>query len=147
MQVCGVLAGRRLDEVDSVFQVSSRINSTWGGNLVDMVRSQRYVEIIEQDNLLDNATAVGAHLLEGLQRLEETFPGQVSNSRGRGMFVAFDLPDGDTRDRVLATMLDADVLGLASGERAVRFRPSLTLTRAEADEGLDRLTRALSATL
>lgn len=146
-QVCGICASSRLDEVDSVFQVSSRINSTWGGNLVDMVRSQRYVEIIEQDNLLDNATAVGAHLLEGLQRLEETFPGQVSNSRGRGMFVAFDLPDGETRDRVLGTMLDADVLGLASGERAVRFRPSLTLSRGEADEGLDRLTRALSATL
>ena len=146
-QVCGICASSRLDEVDSVFQVSSRINSTWGGNLVDMVRSQRYVEIIESDNLLENASAVGAHLLAGLRQLEETYPGQVSNSRGRGMFVAFDLPDGDTRDRLLETMLQADVLGLASGERAVRFRPSLTLTRGEADEGLDRLTRALAATL
>ena len=146
-QVCGICASSRLDEVDSVFQVSSRINSTWGGNLVDMVRSQRYVELIENDHLLDNATTVGAHLLAGLRRLEETYPGQISNSRGRGMFVAFDLPDGDTRDRLLETMLAADVLGLASGDRAVRFRPSLTLTQGEADEGLDRLTRALAATL
>ena len=146
-QVCGICASSRLDEVDSVFKVSSRINSTWGGNLVDMVRCQRYVEIIEQENLLDNAAAVGEHLLAGLRKLETTYPGQVSNARGRGMFVAFDLPDGEIRDRLLQTMLEADVLGLASGERAVRFRPSLALDKEEADEGLDRLRRALAATL
>ena len=47
-QVCGVMAGRRVDEVaDNVFAVGSRINSTWGGNLVDMVRSRRILEVIE----------------------------------------------------------------------------------------------------
>ena len=146
-QVCGICASSRLDEIDSVFQISSRINSTWGGNLVDMVRSQRYVEIIEDEDLLDNAATVGEHLLRGLRQLETTYPGHVSNSRGRGMFVAFDLPDSETRDLLLKTMLDADVLGLASGERAVRFRPSLSLTQEEANEGLERLNRALAATL
>ena len=43
---------RRVDEVaDNVFAVSSRINSTWGGNLVDMVRSRRILEVIESDEL------------------------------------------------------------------------------------------------
>jgi L-lysine 6-transaminase len=143
-QVCGICAGPRLDEVDSVFHVSSRINSTWGGNLVDMVRCQRYVEIIEEDRLLDNAARVGAELVAGLRRLEERFPGRIDNSRGRGMFAAFDLPDGETRGRVLEAMLKEGVLGLPSGSRSLRFRPPLTLTSQEAAEGLERLETALA---
>ncbi len=143
-QVCGICAGPRVDEVDSVFKVSSRINSTWGGNLVDMVRCRLYVEIIEAENLLDNARSIGASLLAGLRELEGRFPDLVSNSRGRGLFIAFDLPDADVRRRVLETMLAADVLGLASGERSIRFRPALTLSAAEAAEGLGRLTEALA---
>src|SRR6266850_3445761 len=46
-QVCGMMAGGLIDqEPDNVFKVSSRLNSTWGGNLVDMVRCQRYLEIM-----------------------------------------------------------------------------------------------------
>ncbi len=146
-QVCGICASDRLEEVDSVFQVSSRINSTWGGNLVDMVRCQRYIEIIEDENLLANATEVGAHLLNGIQALEELHPGRVANARGRGMFVAFDLTDGEIRDRVLKAMMDADLLGLASGDSTIRFRPNLSLTTAEADEGLARLESALAIAL
>ena len=143
-QVCGIAAGPRLDEVDSVFKISSRINSTWGGNLVDMVRCQRIIEIIEEDGLLANATRVGEHLLAGLQRLEGMFPGRVTNARGRGLFLAFDLPDGETRQRTLRALNDADVLGLASGERAIRMRPPLVLTADEADEGLRRIEKALA---
>lgn len=143
-QVCGIAATARLDEVDSVFKVSSRINSTWGGNLVDMVRCQRIVEIIEAENLVENAARVGDHLLAGLRRLETAFPGKVTNARGRGLFVAFDLPDGITRGRALEALNEADVLGLASGERAIRMRPPLVLSRDEADEGLRRIERALA---
>jgi L-lysine 6-transaminase len=146
-QVCGIAANSRLDEVDSVFKVSSRINSTWGGNLVDMVRCQRIVEIIEAENLLANAAEVGDHLLAGLRRLESLFPGKVTNARGRGLFVAFDLPDGATRARTLEALNAADVLGLASGERAIRMRPPLVLSRDEASEGLRRIERALAQVL
>jgi L-lysine 6-transaminase len=142
-QVCGICANDRIDDVDSVFKVSSRINSTWGGNLVDMVRCQRYVEIIEEDGLLENASEVGALLVEGLEQLETTFPEMVSNSRGRGMMVAFDLPDTKFRDAVLAEMIEVGVMGLSSGEKAIRFRPPLSLSRDEAAEGLRRLELAL----
>src|ERR1044072_713849 len=55
-QVCGVMAGRRVDDVtDNVFRVSSRINSTWGGNLTDMVRARRILEVIEADGLMRRA--------------------------------------------------------------------------------------------
>ena len=143
-QVCGICAGSRIDEIDSVFEVSSRINSTWGGNLVDMVRCKRIIEIIDEERLLENAREVGARLLDGLQALQQTFPGQVSGARGRGMFLAFDLPSSQLRDRALDALNSIDLLGLASGAQAIRFRPPLSMTAEEADEGLKRLEHALS---
>ena len=56
-QTCGIAVGHRVDEIDSVFKISSRINSTWGGNLVDMVRCQRFVEIIEEEDLIAGSSA------------------------------------------------------------------------------------------
>jgi L-lysine 6-transaminase len=146
-QVCGICASRRLDDVESVFQVSSRINSTWGGNLVDMVRAQRIVEVIEEEALLGHAQAVGTRLLAGLQRLERELPGGVGNARGRGMFLAFDLPDPGSRNRLLEALNENDVVGRASGLRSVRFRPPLILSDSEADDGLQRIERALRSTL
>jgi len=146
-QVCGIAAGPRVDEVDSVFKVSSRINSTWGGNLADMVRCTRYVEIIEEDNLLENAAEVGAYLLDRVRSLEEGFPGRVTNGRGLGMFVAFDLPDTETRKATLDAMIAQGVIGLSSGSRSIRFRPPVSLPREEVDAGLDRIEKALAAAL
>ncbi len=146
-QVCGLAAGPRIDEVDSVFKISSRINSTWGGNLVDMVRCQRIIEVIEEEGLLANATEVGAHVVAGFREFERLFPGKVTNGRGRGFFVAFDLPDTETRNRTLTALNDSDVLGLASGDHAIRMRPPLVLSHSEADEGLRRIERALATIL
>ena len=117
-QVCGVAATRRLDLVDSVFQVPSRINSTWGGNLVDMVRCRRIIEVVREDELLDNVTRVGRRLLHGIERLAERLPGLVSNPRGRGFFLAFDLPDSATRDRALTRTSPRAPAGAA--DRAAR---------------------------
>ncbi|MGE5091303.1 MAG: L-lysine 6-transaminase [Bacillota bacterium] len=144
-QVCGFASNHRIDDVDNVFKVSSRINSTWGGNLVDMVRCEQYLEIIEEDRLVENAKVVGAHLLAGLQEMASEFTGLVSNVRGRGLFIAFDLPDKALRDRTLAACLDHGLIGLASGASAIRFRPSLALSKAEADEGVEKLRGALTS--
>ncbi|HLF55649.1 MAG TPA: L-lysine 6-transaminase [Thermoanaerobaculia bacterium] len=142
-QVCGIAAGPRVDEVDSVFKISSRINSTWGGNLVDMIRCQRIIEIIEEDDLIANAARVGDRLLGGLRRLETLWPGQVDNARGRGLFAAIDLPTTEIRNRTLSALVESDVLGLASGERAIRMRPPLVITAEEVDEGVRRVEAAL----
>ncbi len=145
-QVCGFASNHRIDDVpDNVFKVSSRINSTWGGNLVDMIRCARYLEIITEDNLIENARVVGEHLQSRLRELAEEFPGVMSNVRGRGLFIAFDLPDKGTRDRTLAACLENGLMGLASGANAIRFRPHLVLSKDEADEGVRKLRRALSA--
>ncbi|MCK4349731.1 MAG: L-lysine 6-transaminase, partial [Candidatus Krumholzibacteria bacterium] len=92
-QVCGIMSSGRINEVDSVFKVSSRINSTWGGNLVDMWRAKRILEIIETEKLVDNAAAMGKLFLGELQKLGDSYPGLISNARGKGLFCAFDLTD------------------------------------------------------
>lgn len=147
MQVCGMLAGPRIDEEpENVFHVSSRINSTWGGNLVDMVRSQRYLEIIEEDRLVENAATVGAHLLAGLQALAAEMPHVYSNARGRGLMCAIDLPDGATRDRVADKAYELGMVILGCGVRSLRFRSPLDVQVAEIDEALGILRKA-AATL
>jgi len=143
-QVCGFASNGRIDDVENVFKVSSRINSTWGGNLADMVRCAKYLEIIADENLIDNARAVGEHLIARLTELAEELPA-VSNVRGRGLFVAFDLPDKEVRDRTLAACLDNGLIALASGASAIRFRPALNLSREEADEGVRKLRRAVQS--
>jgi L-lysine 6-transaminase len=143
-QVCGIACTRRIDDIpDNVFKVSSRINSTWGGNLVDMVRCQRIVEIVQEDKLLEHSANIGKLLVDGLVALEERYP-EVTNSRGLGMFVAFDLPDGEVRKDVLAHLRDCNVLVLTSGSRSLRLRTALTMTAAEANTVLERIDEALN---
>ena len=149
-QVCGIMAGRRVDEVpDNVFTVSSRINSTWGGNLTDMVRSRRMLEVIEADDLPARARHLGAELLARLHDVAARHPAQITNVRGRGLMCAFDLPSAHARDTVVAQLRDAErVLLLGAGERSIRFRPALTVATDElvaACEAIDRVVAALPA--
>jgi L-lysine 6-transaminase len=132
-----------MELAENVFTVSSRINSTWGGNLTDMVRAQRYFEIIDEENLVDNAARVGAYFIGELERFSQEFPNLVSNVRGRGLMAAFDLPSGDVRDAALKSFMAHDVMALASGARSARIRPALNLSMDEAAEGLRRMEKAL----
>ncbi|RKD14367.1 L-lysine 6-transaminase [Pelobium manganitolerans] len=143
MQVCGILAGHRVDEVkDNVFTVSSRINSTWGGNLVDMVRSEKILQIIEEDKLCAQAARVGNYLLQQLSALAEE-DGRITNARGRGLLCAFDLPAEDFRNRFIAKGLEANTLFLGCGDRSIRFRPALTMEEAHIDEGMATIRKIL----
>jgi len=142
-QVCGMMAGARIDEEpDNVFRLSSRINSTWGGNLVDMVRCQRYLEIIAAESLVENAASVGAHLLRGLEALQAARPDVFRNARGRGLMCAIDLPDGEIRGATAGRAFELGMVILGCGEQSLRFRPPLDVTAAEVDEALEILGRA-----
>jgi len=144
MQVCGFLCGKRIDEVkENVFAVPSRINSTWGGNLVDMVRAQRYLEIIEEENLVENARVLGGYLVGRLEALSMEFSHLVSNARGRGLFAAFDMNSVEQRTPFRNKCLEKGLILLPSGERSVRFRPPLNISREEIDEGMDIIRKSL----
>src|ERR1019366_7855593 len=106
----------------------------------------KFLEIMAEEKLVENARTTGEFLLGKLNELAAEFPGKMTNVRGRGLFIAFDLPDGKTRGSVMACWLQKHhVMSLASGERAVRLRPPLTLTRDEAALGVPRLRAALTA--
>ncbi len=146
-QVCGFLCGRRIEEVEqNVFAVPSRINSTWGGNIVDMVRSQRYLEVIEEENLVENARAMGEYLVENLEHLSGEFPHLVSNARGLGLFAAFDLPNAEIRTNVKNACLEKGLIILPSGEKSIRFRPPLNISREEVDLALTIIRSSLKGT-
>ena len=143
-QVCGMMAGGMIDqEPDNVFKVSSRLNSTWGGNLVDMVRCQRYLEIMAEEKLVENAATVGAHLKRGLEKLQGERPDMLSNARGKGLMCAIDFPDGAVRDAVAERAFDLGMIILPCGTQSLRFRPPLDVVAAEIDEALGVLSRAV----
>jgi L-lysine 6-transaminase len=143
-QVCGFLCSKRIDEIpDNVFKVASRINSTWGGNLTDMVRAQRYMEIIKEDNLVDNARAMGEYLLPKLHELQAEFPKMLSNVRGKGLFCAFDLRNTDERNTLRKKAFANGLMILGSGEQSIRFRPPLTIQRQDIDQGINILRQSL----
>ena len=147
-QICGFVASKRIDEVrDNVFQVSSRINSTWGGTLVDMVRSQRYLEIYAEERLLENAAARGAELLTGLEGLVKEFPEHVMNARGKGLMCAFDLRDGTLRDQVISNLYGEGVVVLGCGSQSIRFRPPLVIQKEEIATGLEKLRNAVKKSI
>jgi len=140
-QVCGVMAGPRLDEVqDNAFRLPSRLNSTWGGNFTDMVRSTHYLRIIEQEHLVENAAKVGAYFLDQLRDLQREEP-LISGARGRGLFLAFDLPDAKTREEFWHGFFGLGVLTLRSGENSIRFRPALDIKAEVIDEAVELMRK------
>lgn len=131
-QVCGVMAGSKIDEVkDNVFKVSSRINSTWGGNIVDMVRATKYIEIMEKHDLIRNAEQMGKVVVENLSQLSEKYPQLMNNARGRGLMDAFDLTTEKKRDEFFERLYSKGVLVLKAAERTIRLRPPLILGEEE----------------
>src|SRR5882724_6428035 len=136
-QVCGVMAGPRIDDVkDNAFRLPSRLNSTWGGNFTDMVRSTYYLRIIEEEHLVENAAKVGGYFLDQLIELQREEP-LISAARGRGLFLAFDLPDAKTREEFWQGFFNLGVLTLRSGENSIRFRPALDITAEVIDEAME----------
>jgi L-lysine 6-transaminase len=145
VQVGGIMAGGRVDEVpDNVFRVSGRINSTWGGGLVDMVRSRRILEIIETEGLFEATAEQGRCFLAGLHRLAAVEPA-LGNVRGRGLMLAVDLPSRELRDGVLTDLRETEhVLALGCGRSALRFRPALSVSKDEIDEALAAVGRSVA---
>jgi L-lysine 6-transaminase len=135
-QVCGVMAGPRLDEVkDNCFRLPSRISSTWGGNFTDYVRSTHYLRIVEEEKLVENARVRGEAFIAGLQGLAKKHP-VISAVRGRGLMIAFDLPNGKLRDGFWKGAYELGLLVVRCGERSIRLRPVLDVDESVLQEAL-----------
>ncbi len=144
-QVCGMIAGPRLDEVEGhVFDEESRINSTFGGDLTDMTRSARYLQIIKEENLVEHTAEMGKLMLDGLWALADESKGKITNVRGRGMMVAFDLPDQAERNATIARMKENGIYCLMSGNRTIRFRGMLDIPEEIINESLKIVEKSLN---
>lgn len=143
-QVCGIMVSERVDEVETnTFKVSSRINSTWGADLTDMVRSKHFLKIIKEENLVENAAIQGKYLLEQLQLIQEKFPSLISSARGLGLMCSFDFPTRELRDEFKDLCYKEKLIILGCGEKSIRFRPALNITRETLDSGLQIIKKVL----
>ncbi|MAO86548.1 MAG: L-lysine 6-transaminase [Candidatus Marinimicrobia bacterium] len=143
-QICGIFVSDRVDDVENnVFHESSRLNSTFGGNIADMVRFTLYLEVIEKEGLVQIAAENGEYVLDKLQALQKKYGDVVSNSRGKGHFCAFDLPNGDILANLLSLIADEGALMLGCGTHSIRFRPHLNISQDEIDTGFEMIERAI----
>jgi L-lysine 6-transaminase len=147
-QVCGIQAGPKVDEAENnCFTVSSRINSTWGGTVADMVRSTEYLKIYRDEKILDYVSgAAGPALIEGLERLRSEFPDFISNVRGKGLMCAFDVKTPALRGKFLSACAENRMLILPCGTHTVRFRPALNVPLADIERGIDTARKAAKKT-
>jgi L-lysine 6-transaminase len=144
-QVCGIMVSERIDEVpDNCFKVSSRINSTWGANFTDMVRSKYIMDVIHDEKLVDNSRKVGEYLKNQLQIIQQEYSKLISNSRGLGLMCAFDLPNHKLRDEFRKLAYKEKLMILGCGDHSIRFRPPLNITTDELNEGLKVIKKVLN---
>lgn len=143
-QVCGIMVSDRIDDIpDNVFKVSSRINSTWGADLTDMVRSKFILDVIKNDNLVENAKLVGEHLKSELTLIQNEFSSLISNVRGLGLMCSFDLPTLELRNEFKELCYKEKLMILGCGEKSIRFRPALNISESEIDKGLNIIRKVL----
>jgi L-lysine 6-transaminase len=143
-QVCGIMVGKKVDEIkDNVFHKSSRLNSTWGGNLIDMIRCQKYLEVIHKDNLVKNAEIQGKELLKGLKEIQERYPHDIFNTRGLGLMCAFDLHNSNIRDTVRKKIHKNGLVILGCSEKTIRFRPPLIISSDEINEMISIIEKSI----
>ena len=117
--------------------VYGQLGTTFGGNHLACTAALAVLDVMEQEHLVENAAAVGNHLLQALQGL----PGVVE-VRGCGLMIGleFDRPIKELRSRLIT---EQHVFTGASGTNVLRLLPPLCLTQAEADDFVTRLKTLL----
>lgn len=142
-QQCGVFGSSKLDKVKNhCFNVSGRISSTWGGNLLDMIRSTHIMDIIKNDDLSKNVICQGSRWLNQMKQINDN---KIKNIRGLGTILAFDCNSTFERDELIDILYTKyNHLVLSCGYNSVRFRPHLAVTSDEIDESISRISLALN---
>jgi acetylornithine/N-succinyldiaminopimelate aminotransferase len=116
--------------------------STFGGNPVACASALAVMDALEQDGVLENAATVGGYLIERLREIGSR-TGNVVEVRGQGMIIGAVLKH-DAQPVVDACVKDRLLVNAAAGN-VLRLLPPLNLTRAQADDGLKIIERALAA--
>ena len=110
-----------------------------------MVRSQKNLEIIRDEKLVENAANVGKYLLERLQNLAAVKSGKVDNPRGKGLLCALDAKDTEHRDKIFLNCFNSGLLILKCGIKTLRLRPSLTFSKQDVDKFIEILEQSIAS--
>jgi acetylornithine/succinyldiaminopimelate/putrescine aminotransferase len=120
--------------------------TTFGGTPLGCAVALKIFEVIQKENLADNARLVGEFLKNGLLVLAQKFPGVIRNSRGLGLMLGFELTEnipnlpGESSKtqavRFVNLLHTASLLTIPAGAQVIRLLPALNLRHAEAEEGL-----------
>lgn len=129
-----------------------RHGSTYGGNPVACAAAMASIEVIEQERLLENATARGHYLMERLRALSAKFP-FIGHVRGLGLMIGAEIvdaagnPDGERLSGLQAQCARAGLLLLDCGSKdhIIRFIPPLNVSQNEVDECLSILEESLQS--
>jgi len=126
-------------------QEEKRISTTWGeGNAISTAVGYKTIEIIQKENLLDNATKMGNHLLDGLRNLQSRYE-FLHDARGLGLMAAISVSTDRTRNRIIQRAYQKGLLLLGCGFESIRFLPPLNVTQREIDITLNILDDVLKS--
>lgn len=108
------------------------ISSTWGGgSLMDLALGIKTIELIKQHKLLKRNVKMGDYLMSGLKDVKG-----VSDVRGRGLMVAFDLESRKVRDKAIFESGKRGLLILGAGEKSIRVIPPFVVSERSIDQGI-----------
>jgi 4-aminobutyrate aminotransferase-like enzyme len=122
--------------------------NTFGGNPVACAAGLATLNVVEDENLLQNAIERGEQLVAGLRTIAVKYPGTLVNPRGLGLLVAFDLagPNAEaTRDAFVGQAFERGLLTLPAGRTAIRLTPPLIVSGKYVDRALRILHECAAA--
>ena len=121
--------------------VYGQLGTTFGGNHLACAAALAVLDVFEEENLVENAHEVGEYLIAQLKELQKTQP-HIVDVRGRGLMIGIDLdiPHKDVRQPLI---YHEHCFTGCAGQNILRLLPPLCLTKAEADDFIERLIRVL----
>ena len=115
------------------------LGTTFGGNHLACAAALAVLEVIEKENLMQNALTVGNYLMEELK----TVPG-LENIRGKGLMIGFDVPD-ELKDLKKNLLWKHKIFTGEAKPNVIRLLPSLALKKKDAEEFIEALKEEVEA--
>ncbi|MBR5036385.1 MAG: aminotransferase class III-fold pyridoxal phosphate-dependent enzyme [Prevotella sp.] len=121
-----------------------QLGTTFGGNHLACAAALSVLDVMEEEQLVQNADEVGTYLISQLKALQAERPDLITDVRGRGLMIGIDLsePYKDIRNRLI---YDEHVFTGCAGTNTLRLLPPLCLTKADADVFIEKFRRTLGA--
>lgn len=118
--------------------------STFGGNYLSTAAANEVLDILDELKQSGELDHMLIYFEEALARFASAHPAIFLEHVGLGMMRGLRVADGDTLGKIITAAREAGVLVLKAGRNTLRFLPPLTITKADIDEGFERLEKAMA---